>query len=61
MSKLLQDIQTEASATDLENEKILKRYQIVEKCNRQIRRFKRFIQQCSGRFLKRAILAFVIT
>jgi len=61
ISKLLQDIQTEASATDLENEKTFESYQIVEKSGQQMRRFKRFIQQCSSRFLKRAILAFVIT
>ena len=61
IAKLLQDVQTEANSTDPETEDTFGRCQIGEKCNHQIKRFKRFIQQCSGRFLKRAILAFVIT
>lgn len=63
IAKLLQDIQKEdeANSTDLENEETFGRFQVVEKCNHQLKRFQRFIQQCSGRFLKRASLAFVIT
>ena len=61
IAKLLQDIGTEANATDLENEKELGKWQVAEKGARQIRRFKRFIHQCSARFLRRALLAFVIT
>ena len=59
--KFLKEIQEEANASDLENSESFKTWEISKKCKRQGRRFKRFIQECSNRFLIRAILAFVIT
>ena len=61
ISKLLQDIQTAANGSEPEEEKTFGTFQIVERCSHQLRRLKRFIQQCSGRFLRRATLAIVIT
>ena len=57
----MQDMQAECNATDRIDEKSYERFQLAGKCGHQARRFRNFIQQCSGRFLKRAGLAFVIT
>ena len=57
----MQDMQAESNATDSIDEKSYERFQLAGKCGHQARRFQNFIRQCSGRFLKRAGLAFVIT
>jgi len=61
IGKIMQDMQAESNATDSNDEKSFERFQLAGKCGHQARRFQNFIQQCSGRFLKRAGLAFVIT
>ena len=57
----MQDMQAESNATDSNDEKSYEQFQLAGKCGHQARRFQNFIRQCSGRFLKRAGLAFVIT
>ena len=57
----MQDMQAESNTTDSNDEKSYERFQLAQKCGHQARRFQNFIQQCSGRVLKRAGLAFVIT
>jgi len=61
ISKLLQDIQTSANGSSADEEKSFGAFEIGKRLSYQCSRIKMFIQRCSGRFLRRAILAIVIT